>query len=578
MRSRRKIWAMIAVSVLALTACKPGASDPAAAATSPGSGCPGGNGGLRLPPGFCATIFADHVGHARHLAVAAGGTVYANSWSGSYYAGKPAAKGAFIVAMRDGNGDGVADRIERFGTPAERGGTGGTGIALFDGAVFVEEGDRILRYALAPGSALPARAPQVVLADMPLGGDHPMHPFVIDAKGQLFVDMGSATNSCQLQNRQPLSPGHQPCTEKLTRGGIWRYAAGRTGQRFSAQERYVSGIRNGEGLAFDGAGHLFATQHGRDQLGENWAKLYTARQGVELPAEELMRLEPGNDYGWPECYYDGAQHKLVLAPEYGGDGKAVGGCATRTPPIAAFPAHWAPDDLLIYQGDHLPAAWRGGAFIAFHGSWNRAPAVQGGYNIVFQPLAGGKASGPWVVFADGFAGAERTPDGAAHRPAGLAEGPDGAIYVSDDVGGRIWRITYRGDGSDRIAAAPAAAAIAGSTQALPADAGLTPPPGVSPAQIALGRRIFHGQASGGTCSGCHGANAGGSTMGPPLNQGPWLWSDGSLAGLRDTIKQGVPRPKKYSGVMPPLGGAALSDRDLDAVAAYVWAVGHSHPS
>ena len=95
----------------------------------------------------------------------------------------------------------------------------------------------------------------------------------------------------------------------------------------------------------------------------------------------------------------------MLAPEYGGDGKAIGVCAQRQAPVAAFPGHWAPNDLAIYHGTRFPEGYRGGAFIAFHGSWNRAPDPQGGYNVVFQPLADGKASGPFVVFADGFAGA-----------------------------------------------------------------------------------------------------------------------------------------------------------------------------
>ena len=204
-----------------------------------------------------------------------------------------------------------------------------------------------------------------------------------------------ATNSCQSQNRMPNIPGDKPCKELETRGGIWRYDANKTGQKFSPAERYATGIRNADGIAIDSTGTgLYATQQGRDELSENWPSLYKPEQGANLPAEELLRVEQGADYGWPECYYDDAQQKLVLAPEYGGDGgKAVGVCADKTGPIASFPAHWAPNDLLLYSGEQFPAAYRGGAFIAFHGSWNRAPFPQGGYNVVFQPLADGKASG-----------------------------------------------------------------------------------------------------------------------------------------------------------------------------------------
>jgi glucose/arabinose dehydrogenase/mono/diheme cytochrome c family protein len=549
--------------------------------------CQGDNGGLTLSPGFCASIFADNLGHVRHLVVAPDGEVYANTWSGRYFPNSPPPPGGFLLALKDTKGTGRADVIQRFGVTVEKGGTGGSGIALYNGGLYAEENDRILRYELAPGS-LPSNLPRVVVSGLPLTGDHPMHPFVIDEKGSLFVDVGSATNACQEKNRVAGSPGIEPCTEKETRAGTWRYDANKTGQTFSPSQRYASGIRNGEGFAFDAAGRLFVTQHGRDQLFQNWPRLYTAEQSAALPAEELVQLAPGADYGWPECYYDQQQNKLVLAPEYGGDGgKTAGVCAERRGPVAAFPGHWAPNDLAIYHGTQFPAGYRGGAFIAFHGSWNRAPLPQQGYNVVFQPLADGKASAPFVVFADGFAGADRDPGKAAFRPTGLAEGPDGALYVTDDVHGRIWRITYKGDGSDKVASAPAPAVVAAndSSAAVPPegehpDAGrpsrqLSVPPGATAEQVALGDRIFHGEASNGTCSGCHGSDAGGSPQGPPLNRGHWLWSDGSLAALTATIEKGVPQPKQYQGVMPPLGGAPLSKQDVAAVSAYVWAIGHT---
>jgi mono/diheme cytochrome c family protein len=312
--------------------------------------------------------------------------------------------------------------------------------------------------------------------------------------------------------------------------------------------------------------------------------LYKPAAGPELPAEEVVQLAQGRDYGWPECYFDGAQKKLVLAPEYGGDGgKSVGLCATRTPPAAFFPAHWAPNDLLIVTSDKFPAAYRGGAFIAFHGSWNRAPAPQGGYNVVFQPMTDGKASQHFVVFADGFAGAEKEPGRAAHRPSGLAMGSDGALFISDDQRGRIWRVTYEGTGAAQVADAPApqAGASASSTELPPegmhpdanrATASLHAPPGVSKDQLALGERIFHGEAAGGTCTGCHGSDGKGSTMGADLTSGAWLWGDGTLPAITQTITQGVMKPKQASGVMPPMGGATLSPSDVQAVAAYVWAI------
>ena len=332
-----------------------GSATQAVLAAEPAHHCKGDNGGLTLSPGFCATIFADNLGHVRHMVVAPDGTLYANTWSGRYFANSPPPPGGFLLALKDTNGGGKADVVKRFGVTVEEGGTGGSGIALYNGGLYAEENSRILRYPLKPGELVPTDKPTVIVSGLTLIGDHPMHPFIIDSKGQMFLDVGSATNSCQSQNRIAGVPGISPCTEKETRAGTWRFDANKTDQAFSPAQRYVSGLRNGEGFAFDAEGRLFATQHGRDQLFQNWPKFFTAEQSAALPAEELVELSPGADYGWPECYYDQIQGKLVLAPEYGGDGKKIGVCAQRRGPVAAFPGHWAPNDLLIYHGNKFPA-------------------------------------------------------------------------------------------------------------------------------------------------------------------------------------------------------------------------------
>src|SRR5450432_1021980 len=522
------------------------------------SGCADSGTGITLSPGFCATIFADNVGHARHLVVSASGVVYVNTWSGVYYNSGPIPDGGFLVALQDTKNSGNADVVKRFGESKADGAAGGTGIALYKGAIYAEVNDRIMRYPLSPNNVLPTGKGDVIVSGLPITGDHPMHPFIIDAKGSLYVDLGSATNACEEKNRVPNSPGRQPCTEKETRGGTWRYDANKTDQKFSAAERYASGMRNGEGFAIDADGRLFVTQHGRDQLAEDWQQFYKGQIGSDLPAEEIVRLEQGHDYGWPECYFDGFQKKLVLAPEYGGDGgKKVGACATSTPPVAFFPAHWAPNDLLIASNAALPAVYRNGAFVAFHGSWNRAPAPQDGYNVVFQPMKNGIAAGPFIVFADGFAGVIKEPGRAAFRPSGLAEGPDSALYIADDWHGRIWRVTYQGGANPTLASAPAARGEAkSSAAATPAEgvhpdagredvASLPTPAGATKAQVELGARIFHGDVSSGTCSGCHGSDAKGSPVGADLTNGTWLWSDGSLAGIKKSIADGVSTPKKH---------------------------------
>jgi mono/diheme cytochrome c family protein len=306
-------------------------------------------------------------------------------------------------------------------------------------------------------------------------------------------------------------------------------------------------------------------------------------------------LKQGGDYGWPECYYDSFREKLVLAPEYGGDGgNKAGACANKMAPVAAFPAHWAPNAEAHYDKSQFPARYRDGVFIAFHGSWNRAPYTQGGYDVVFQPLSEDHAAGPCEIFADGFAGAVKSPAGAAHRPSGLAVAPDGALFVSDDVRGRIYRIAYRGGANvdaTKVTPCPSLTAPAGSI----VQAGARPPEGTHPdagaaanrpgavpegatrEMVALGNRIFHGQVAGAACAGCHGSSGEGSPVGPNLTGRKFLWSDGSYVGIKKTIADGVPEPKDFRSAMPPMGGTQLTPDQLSAVAAYVWSLSHSTP-
>ena len=411
------------------------------------TGCDQGNGGLTLPPGFCASVFADNLGRSRHLTVAPSGNVYVNTWSSSY-TGLKNAPGGYIVALRDSDRDGKADQVERFG-PVHQDGKpgGGTGIAVHGNALYVEDNGKIVRYPLVSGARVPQGSPEVIVSGLWTERGHIMHPFAITSEGVLYVNSGSMSNSCQEKDRTLESPGISPCPELPLHAGIWRYDAGKTGQAFSAAERYATGTRNVVALALNQAdGTLYATLHGRDHLGVHWPKLYTMEQNNELPGEVFARIDRGDDFGWPQCYFDGRQGKHVLAPEYGGDGgKTQGACAQKKQPVLAFPAHWAPNGMAFYGGSTFPAKYRGGAFVAFHGSHDRAPK-QAGYLVAFVPFAAAKAAGTFEEFATGFAGAGplAKPTEASHRPMGLAVGPDGALYVSDDVKGRIWRITYAG--------------------------------------------------------------------------------------------------------------------------------------
>lgn len=389
--------------------------------------------GIKLPDGFCATVFADSLGPARHMAVAPNGDVFvAISNRGQTRGG--------VVALRDSDRDGRADVQRRFGNG------GNTGIALANGYLYLDAAPAILRYPLAADQLEPSGPPDTLVTGLPTGG-HGSRTFVIDGTSLLVV-VGSRTNSCQAADRTLESPGIPDCPERETRAGIWQFDVNRLNQTQAGAPRFATGIRNA--VAFTKhprTGELYAMQHGRDQLFQNWPKLYDAKESAEGPSEEFLLVKKGNDYGWPFCYHDRDKDKEILAPEYGGDKNTQGRCANVTPPITAFPGHWAPNDLMFYTGGQFPEKYRGGAFIAFHGSWNRDPEPQAGYHVVFNPMVNGRPTKEFEVFADGFAGETKQPRGANYRPTGLAQAADGSLYISDDVKGRIWKIMYVGAGT-----------------------------------------------------------------------------------------------------------------------------------
>jgi glucose/arabinose dehydrogenase len=409
---------------LAAVAC---GGDSAAPGTDTSRSSPPGacDASLSLPPGFCAVVFADRIGAARHVAVAANGDVFVTIQGGGP-----------VMALRDANADARADSVVRIGS-----GSGGTGIALFGGFLYVDQGSQIVRYPLPSGALRPSGNGQSVVTGLPTGG-HDARNFAIDAQGNLFVNVGSNTNSCQQSDRSAGSPGIDPCPELNTRAGIWRFSATATGQSFSASARYATGLRNSEGLAFAPDGSLWAATHGRDQLSDNWPKFFDAAYSADNPGEEVAQVNQGDDFGWPYCYYALAAQKLVLAPEFGGDGTKTTRCDQKKNAVVAMPGHWAPMSLMFYTGASFPSHYKNGAFVAFHGSWNRSPLPQAGYRVVFIPSANGRLSTQYETFADGFAAGNLDPNGAAHRPVGLAQGPSGEIYITDDKAGRVWKVTY----------------------------------------------------------------------------------------------------------------------------------------
>ena len=388
---------------------------------------------LKLPDGFTAIEVTPGIGPARHLVVNSNGDIYVKM------ADAKGDKG--IMILKDKNGDGIADETSGFGD------YGGTGIAMKNGYLYASSNTEVFRYKLNANSVVvDPNHPEKIITGLADHGEHNSKSITLDDAGNIYVNIGAYSNACQVKDRAKGSPGQDPCPILNDAGGIWQFKADKLNQSYAQGIRYCTGIRNIVGLDWNTKEkELYAMQHGRDQLHELYPDLYTDQQSAELPAEEMLLVKKGSNFGWPYCYYDEFQNKKLLNPEYGGDGKKQGRCAYVPPPIVAFPGHWAPDGLLFYTGKQFPEHYRNGAFIAFHGSWNRAPELQAGYDVVFVPFKNGKPSGKYEIFADSFTGVKEVkgPGQAKHRPTGLAMGPDGSLYISDDVKGTIWKIVYK---------------------------------------------------------------------------------------------------------------------------------------
>jgi glucose/arabinose dehydrogenase len=382
---------------------------------------------LKLPSGFTATVVQEGLGAGRHLAVAANGDIYLASRNG-------------LTAMRDANGDGRIDETRPFGDVK------GTGVQIFGDWLYVSDNVGVYRYPLKKGELAPSGARQTVVDGFPMERQHADKTFTLDGKGTLYVNVGAPSNSCQEQDRQPGSLGRNPCPILEKYGGVWVFDGNKLDQKATDGRRFATGMRNAVAIEWNaGQNSLYAVIHGRDSLDTLFPAMYKAVDNATRTAEEFHEIVDGGDYGWPYTFWDLKLKKRVVAPEYGGDGQKAPAAGKYPDPLVAFPAHWAPNDLVFYSGKNFPAKYQDGAFIAFHGSWNRAPEPQAGYKVVFQPLKDGKAAGTWEEFADGFAGElqDNNPRNAAFRPVGLAVGPDGSLYIADSQKGRIWRVSYR---------------------------------------------------------------------------------------------------------------------------------------
>jgi glucose/arabinose dehydrogenase len=391
------------------------------------------SGNLILPKGFKSIVVAENLGRARHLVVTNNGDLYIRL-------ARLNKKGQGTVILRDKNKDGVIDDSTGFGN------YGGTGITIKNGYLYAASDNDVYRYKLNDKmEIIDGKNPEKIITGLVAGRQHNTKSLALDNEGNIYVNVGAPSNSCQIQDRGVGSPGIDPCPFLEQSAGIWQFKSDKLNQSYDDGVKYATGIRNIVGMDWNtSTNSLFVMQHGRDQLYNMWPEYFDSAASAELPAEEMLEVKKGSNFGWPYCYFDQFQNKRVLAPEYGGDGKKIGRCEGMDKPVMAFPGHLAPNGLLFYTGDLFPEKYKNGAFIAFHGSWNRAPLPQKGFFVAFIPFKDGKPSGEWEIFADNFAERDvvNSTREAKYRPCGLAQGPDGSLYVTDDTKGTIWKIVY----------------------------------------------------------------------------------------------------------------------------------------
>ena len=401
---------------------------------------------LFLPEGFSYEIYVDSIGEKiRHMAVSENGVLY-----GKF---RRQSKKGVLVGIQDIDGDGKYDSLLKFGNyHMPQKGSYSTGARIFDGYLYYSNHLNVYRVKLENDKIVPSHEPERIVIDDHEHGSHEhiAKPIAFDNKGNIYVPFGSPNNACQNPKRTPQIPGQNPCPDLIKHAGVWKFDANKSNQTQEDGELYATGLRSIVAMDWNSYDNsLYAVVHGRDDLSRLWPNHFNTWESAILPSEEFVKIDKGDNYGWPFCYYDQIKNKKVLAPEYGGDGEVVGICNDFNDPLVGFPGHWAPNDLVFYKGEHFPERYKNGAFIAFHGSTNRIPYPQSGYFVAFIPFINGKF-GEFEVFADGFAGIDpiiNTRD-AMFRPMGIAFSNDGSMFISDSREGRIWKIKYELDKND----------------------------------------------------------------------------------------------------------------------------------
>jgi glucose/arabinose dehydrogenase len=435
----RSLFAVFTLLCL-FTACQAATQDDISSSNSGSEAAVGtlvyadNNDDLMLPEGFSVVVAHEGVGRARHITVNTNGDVYVKLSSPKNNHG--------LVAMRDVDNDGKMDSTVYFGPDF-----GGTGIDISNGYLYFSSDVAVYRVLLGD-NLVPTAEPELIATGFNAERQHAAKSIALDDNGNLFVNVGAPSNACMEQMRTKGSPGMKPCPILEDFGGVWRFDANKLNQDQTKDGyRYATGMRHAVAIDWNhDVNELYSVMHGRDQLDQLFPDLYNAQQNAELPGEEFQLLTEGANHGWPYTYYDWQKAKRVVGPEYGGNGEDEPTEEYNTP-IYSFPGHWAPNDLHFYKGKQFPQKYRKGAFVAFHGSWNRAPMPQRGYKVAFVPFSGNKPSGEHEDFADNFARKTEiaTPSEAEHRPMGLAEAPDGSLYIVDSKKGKLWRIVYTGN-------------------------------------------------------------------------------------------------------------------------------------
>jgi glucose/arabinose dehydrogenase len=345
---------------------------------------------LKLPDGFSVGLFADGLRNARFMRFTSAGDLLVSS----------PREGKVFLLERDANGDGRADGtrvlLEGLNRPH--------GLEFVGDRLYVAEMGAIVRVGFDAAARAVQGERETVLAGLPEGGNHWTKTIGLGPDGWLYVSIGSTCNVCLEEDERRASMA------RLRPDG-------------SGFELYATGLRNSAGFDWRPAdGALYATDNGRDMLGD------------DFPPCELNRIEPGKFYGWP--FVNGAG---VADPDFGGQGGEK--AAASVPPAHGFGAHTAPLGIRFYRGSAFPERYRGQAFVALHGSWNRT--TKSGYKVV---LLAWPPRGGAIVESDFLTGFELDGN-VIGRPVDVQDGPDGALYVSDDFGGAVYRVAYTGEGA-----------------------------------------------------------------------------------------------------------------------------------